>query len=263
MRMTMTRWLAGALALTTLVASNAEARTLQQVLNQGVLRIGVVLAAPWALRNEARELTGFEIDVGRQLAADMGTRPEFLIYQWDELVPALEAGEIDIVAAGLSISPDRAVHVNFSQPYSTGGVSLATHLGNTASVARLEDLNDDSYKVAAVEGTVAASLAQRILPRAALSLFDSEQSASEALVAGDVDAYLEDEPVPTYLALEHPNVVDVPIARPLLETRAGFAVAKGDADFLAYLNAWIVAREADTWLPTTHQYWFKSLRWRD
>jgi polar amino acid transport system substrate-binding protein len=43
----------------------------------------------------------------------------------------------------------------------------------------------------------------------------------------------------------------------------GFAVNKGDPDFLAFLNAWIQAREADTWLPTTAGYWFKSLRWRE
>ncbi len=44
---------------------------------------------------------------------------------------------------------------------------------------------------------------------------------------------------------------------------AGFAVNKGDPDFLAFLNAWITARNADTWLPTTASYWFESLRWRE
>src|SRR4029453_12213190 len=87
--------------------------------------------------------------------------------------------------------------------------------------------------------------------------------ASAALLTGEVDAYLEDEPVPTFLALEHTATIDVPIARPLLASRAGFAVSKGDPDFLAFLNAWITARETDTWLPTTTNYWFKSLRWRE
>jgi polar amino acid transport system substrate-binding protein len=40
-------------------------------------------------------------------------------------------------------------------------------------------------------------------------------------------------------------------------------VTKGDPDFLAFLNAWIVAREADTWLPTLHRHWFRTLEWRD
>ena len=76
-------------------------------------------------------------------------------------------------------------------------------------------------------------------------------------------AYLGEEPVPTFLALEHPHRIDVPVTRPLLETLSAFAVAKGDPDFVFFLNAWIRAHEADTWLPTTYQYWSKSLRWRD
>ena len=83
------------------------------------------------------------------------------------------------------------------------------------------------------------------------------------MLAAEVHGLLEDEPVPTFLALEHPDVIDVPLPRPLLVSRAGFAVNKGDPDFLAFLNAWITAREADTWLPTTTAYWFESLRWRE
>jgi polar amino acid transport system substrate-binding protein len=93
-------------------------------------------------------------------------------------------------------------------------------------------------------------------------LFDSAEAASNALLQGDVNAYLEDEPIPTFLALDNLGTVDLPLAQPLLQSRVAFAVNKGDPDFLAFLNAWINAREADTWLPTTHGYWFKSLRWR-
>jgi polar amino acid transport system substrate-binding protein len=63
--------------------------------------------------------------------------------------------------------------------------------------------------------------------------------------------------------LENPAVIDAPLSAPLLQARAGFAVNKGDADFLAFLNAWITARESDTWLPTMHDYWFQTLRWRE
>ena len=47
-----------------------------------------------------------------------------------------------------------------------------------------------------------------------------------------------------------------------LSLAAAFAVAKGDPDFLAFLNAWITAREADTWLDTRRAHWFESVRWR-
>ena len=244
-------------------ASAATARSLQQVLNQGTLRVGVALAAPWTLRGESGELTGFEIDVANKLAEDMQVRAELLVYAFADLIPALEAGEIDVIAAGLTIPPERALHVNFSQPYVSAGISLATNLTRTASVARFEELNAETYKIAAVENSVGAELARRLLPQADLVVFASIETASEALLAGAVDAYLEDEPVPTFLALEHGDTIDIPVARPLLETHAGFAVGKGDPDFLAFLNAWITAREADTWLPTTHRYWFRTLAWRD
>jgi polar amino acid transport system substrate-binding protein len=244
-------------------APAAGARSLQQVLNDGTLRVGISMAAPWALRRESGELAGFEVEVANKLAADMQVRLELVQYPFAGLVPALEAGEIDVIAAGLTITPERALHVNFSQAYASAGISLATNSTRTASVSRFEELDQETYKIAAVDDSVAAELVLRLLPQAELVLFASSDRASEALVAGDVDAYLEEEPVPTFLALEHHGTIDVPVARPLLQTHAAFAVNKGDPDFLAFLNAWITAREADTWLPTTHRYWFKSLAWRD
>lgn len=245
------------------LSATAGARSLQQVLNTGTLRVGVVLAAPWTLRGQSSELRGFEVDVANKLAADMRVKAELVVYPLDKIIPALEAGEIDIIAAGLSITPERALHVNFSAPYASGGVSLATNLTNTAAVHKLEDLDADNFAIAAVRNSVAVELASRILPRAQLKLFDDVRAAADALVRGEVDGLLENEPTPTFLALEHEGTVDVPLAKPLLETRMGFAINKGDVDFLAFLNAWITAREADTWLPTTSQYWFKSLRWRN
>jgi len=244
------------------ISQAAPARTLQQVRNNGTLRVGVTLFVPWAARAPNGDLIGFEVDVAQQLAKDMGVKVEVLPYELGRLIPALESGEIDVIAAGLTITPDRALHVNFSSPYAEGGIALATHAQKTATVARLDDLNAATYKIAALDGSVAQALAKRLLPRAELKPFPSVDAASAALLAGEVDAYLEDEPVPTFLALENPQTIEVPIDRPLLSSKAGFAVSKGDPDFLAFLNAWIVARDADTWLPTTSAYWFKSLRWR-
>jgi polar amino acid transport system substrate-binding protein len=244
-------------------ANQAVARDLQDVLNTGTLRVGVTLFAPWATRGADGELMGFEVDVARQLAADMGIKAQLLAYDVDRLVPALEAGEIDVIAAGLTITPERALHVNFSQPYAESGIALATHLERTAKVTDIGAFDSEEYTIGAVEGSVGMQLARRLWPRARVRAFASVETATEALLAGEVHGYVEDEPVPTFLALENPGVIDVPTTRPLLASRAGFAVAKGDADFLAYLNAWIIAHEADTWLPTTASYWFKSLRWRE
>lgn len=243
------------------LSSPAAPRPLQDVLNAGSLRVGIVLSPPWAMR-EDRELSGFEVEVAQKLAADMGIDVDFRVLPWERLIPALEFGEIDLIAAGLTVTPERALHVNFSDPYASGGVSLATNLRKTEQVETFADLNAADYRIGAVAGSVAWALAERLLHDATLVEFEDTDAAGAALVAGEIDGFLENEPVPTFLALEHPGVIDEPLARPLLETQAAFAVAKGDPDFLAFLDAWIVARTADTWLPTTYNYWFESLRWR-
>ena len=106
------------LALGCLVALSADAGTLQQVLSRGELRVGITLAPPWALRDADRELKGFEVDVAQKLAADMDVGLRFVTYDAGDLIRALESDQIDLIAAGLTISPARALHVNFSRPES-------------------------------------------------------------------------------------------------------------------------------------------------
>ncbi len=244
-------------------APAAHARPLQQVLNHGSIRIGVALYAPWAMRGSDGELRGFEVDVAHKLAADMGVKPTIVAYDWKQLIRALQSGEIDVIAAGMTITPARALQINFSRPYESGGIAIATSVASTSKAATLEDLNSAQYRFAAVANSVAERLARRVLPNAKLVTFKDSQAAADALVSGKVDGYLEEQPVPTFLALEHPGKIDMPLDRPLLETPSGFGVIKGDPDFLAFLDAWITAREADTWLPSTYHYWFETLRWRN
>jgi polar amino acid transport system substrate-binding protein len=251
------------LAMSLAPIAKLDARTLQQVLNVGTLRVGIVIAPPWTMRDSSDEFAGFEVDVATRLAADLEVDPEFVLYQFDELIKALESGEIDIVISGLTITPERALHVNFSRPYSVGGIGIATNLAATEGVERFEDLSNASYRVGVIVDSTAAALAERLLPNAELITFDEQSDAADALLNGNIDVYLDEEPAPTFLALRFPATIDAPIARPLLETRSAFAIAKGDGDFLAYLNAWIESREADTWLPSTHRYWFNSLRWQE
>ncbi|HEY5667323.1 MAG TPA: transporter substrate-binding domain-containing protein, partial [Gammaproteobacteria bacterium] len=166
-------------ALCVVGASSATAGTLQQVLSRGNLRVGLTLAEPWAMRTEEGEFEGFEIDVARKLAADMGVSINFLRYDNDEIIRALEAGEIDLIAAGLTVTPERALHVNFSNPYATGGIGIASNLETTSEVETLEQLNAPEYTVATVSDSVAEDLAQRILPRAVQRSFRTEIDASE------------------------------------------------------------------------------------
>ena len=235
---------------------------LNEVLQKGTLEIGVSLFTPWTLKNTQGELVGFEIDVAKQLAKDLGVKPNFHVFEWHDIVPALLNKKIDIIIAGMTITPQRALSLSFSQPYAESGIGLATNTKLTQSFTSLKNLNHPDVILAAVEGTVADDVAHRIFPKATIQVFPSNEKAIHALTTGKIHGYVADNPIPTFLTHDHPGKIDEPLSNPLLSTKAGFAINKGNPDFINFLNAWIIAHEADTWLTSSHKYWFKSSEWR-
>lgn len=239
----------------------AEKRTFEQVRSAGTLRIGVYLLEPYVMQG-ASGLVGSEIDVATRVARDMGVTPHFKLYDWSALIPALQKGEIDIIVSGMSITPDRALQVYFSNPYQSSGVSLATNIKLTREFGNLSDLNNPQVAIGALAGTVSEQIARDVFDKAAIKTFTDEKQAEDALVKGLLHAYVRSEPEPRFIALRHPGEIDVPITRPLLSTQEGFAVRRGDHDFVNFLNAWIATRTADAWLASTHRFWFDSLDWQ-
>jgi polar amino acid transport system substrate-binding protein len=236
--------------------------TLENVLKNGTVRVGVSLFTPWTLKTKNGAIVGFEIDVAKQLAKDLGVKPEFHVLDWKKIIPALLNREIDIIIAGIVITPQRALKVNFSQPYDSSGIGLVTNISLTKTFKGPKDLNRPDVIMASVTGTISEDLARRVFPKATMKTFATSQEAMQAVTKGKVHGYVEHKPITTFLVLDHPETVDEPLSKPLLETKAGFAVNKGDPDFINFLNAWIISHKADTWLASVHKYWFDSLAWQ-
>jgi len=243
---------------------SADSRSFNQILASHTLRVGVFLAEPYVMRDAAGKWSGSEIDIANRLSRDMGIGVEFRQYPaWDQLVPALQRGDIDIIISGFSITPQRALQVYFSTPYATSGVGIATNTKLTSGYSSLDSLNRPDVAIGVVGGTVAEQVARDIFAKAGIKTFDSESKAEEALVKGLLHAYVASEPAPRFMALRHPKDIDVPVSKPLVATREAFAVRRGDNEFINFLNAWVAARDADAWLPSTHKYWFESLSWQN
>jgi ABC-type amino acid transport substrate-binding protein len=111
---------------------------------------------------------------------------------FDELLPAVERGEVDVACATLGITPERALHVAFSRPYFTTALSVVVRAGEDepASLADLE-----GRRVGAGKGTTSERAVRRSLPEA-VGVFDPEDGLTslELLVLGDVDALVMDAP---------------------------------------------------------------------
>jgi polar amino acid transport system substrate-binding protein len=243
-------------------AAAASTDLLKRVLDRGELRVGISLLPPWIMKDKDGNYTGFEIDVANQLARDMGVKVVFHEYEWKKMIPALMNNEVDILATGLSITPKRALKIAFSDPYSSSGYSLVTNLSLTRDFTSIDDLNNKKVFITAVAGSVSAELAEKIFPQASMDFRKTTEDASSAVINGTVHAFVSPSPVPEFISLKHPDAVDLPLNDPLLTTREAFAINHGNQEMLNFLNAWITAHKADKWLKSTHDYWFKSLKWQ-
>lgn len=252
---------AGLVLFLTCVTVHAD--VFDAVRERGTLRVGVSLFTPWAMRDKAGELVGFEIDVARRLAAEMGVVPAFKVYVWEDIIKALNASEIDVIVSGMAITPARALQLEFSRPYAESGVSLATNTALTAGIQSMQELNRPDIKVATVAETLGDDVARLVFDQATLQTFETSDAAEQAVLDGKMHVYVASTIEVDVLALEHPDKVDVPLAKPLLVSVSGMGVKRGEQGLLNFLNAWIAARSADKWLPATHKHWFKSLDWRD
>ncbi len=235
---------------------------LEEVLDEGVLRVGVSIYEPWVMKDKDNNLIGYEIQVADQLAKDLGVKVKYKIVEWEELIPTLKDKEIDIIISGMAITPQRALHVNYSLPYGHSGVSLAANIEKTKNINSLQELNMSSITLGVVSKSVSEPVANSVFDQANIKSFTQSEDAVEALMQGDIHALIEASPVPKFLALQYPDKIDAPLTTPLLSYKAAMAVNKGEQDFLNYLNAWITARDTEGWLPAKHKYWFDSLDWK-
>ena len=262
----MTRWPGVATIVAAIVfciSAPAHADVLEDILERGTLRVGVSLFIPWTMESKTGELIGYEIDQGEQIAADLGVDVDFLVYVCEDIIEALNNGEIDLIAGGMAITPARALQVNFTRPYAESGVALAAHMRSTQNVASLEELDDEAITVATVSGTIAHDVAERIFRTAEVRVYSTRDEAERDLLDGEVQAYVAGMSEAVFLALQNPRVVDLPLEELLLGASEAFAVRKGEQEWLNFLNAWIEARTADHWIPVTRRFWFQSLDWFD
>ncbi len=236
---------------------------IEQIQKRKTLKVGMDIFQPWAMKNKEGKLIGFEIDVAKRLAKDMGVKVEFVPTAWSGIIPALLTGKFDVIIGGMGITAKRALKVNFTIPYEYSGMSLVAHQELAKGFDSLDDFNKKNIQVAVKLGTTAASAAQKYLPKAKLRMFDTEPQLFQELRNGNVHAVVASAPKPAYEAITYSDTLFMPFTEPFTEEPIGFALRKGDHDALAFFNSWITIVEKEGWLKERHNYWFGTKKWAD
>ncbi len=236
---------------------------LEEVQERGTLRVGLGLFEPWSACNADGELIGFEIDVAKRVAADMGVEIEFARTNWNYIISELIAEQFDVIISGMAILPKRNLKVNFTSPYNAIGTFLVANTEQTAALATLADFNSSDVTIATRRGASSIPAIENVFPDATLLLFDTDNEVLQAVVDGDAHAAAAFETQRTAWVEAHPETLRLPFEEPFASRVAAMAVRKGDLDTLNFFNGWIAVRLADGWLEQHRQYWFETREWAD
>jgi polar amino acid transport system substrate-binding protein len=241
----------------------AKESIVEKIQRDKVIRVGMSTFVPWAMKDKQGNLVGFEIDVARQLAQDMGVEVEFVPTAWSGIIPALMTGKFDVIIGGMGITPERNLKVNFTMPYDYSGMSMVAHRKKAEGFSTLEDFNDKDVNIAVRMGTTAEQAARKYLPKANLRLFENESQALQELNLGRVHAVVSSAPMPVFHALKYPDKLFVPLEENFTKEPIGFAIRKGDPDAVNFFNNWIINMHASGFLKEKKAYWFESREWED
>lgn len=237
----------------------AAASTLETIKKRGTLQVGLSTFVPWAFRNTQGEIVGFEVDVSKKLAEDLGVKLELVPTAWDGIIPALVAGKFDTIIGGMAPTTKRNLTVNFSIPYAISGMGFAASKELAGTFKTYEDFNKPSVTIVCRRGTTGCTDAQKFFPKATLRQFDDDAVVLQEVLNGKAHAFATSEPKPTFAVVENPDKLFQPFSQLLSTSYSSFAVRKGDPDILNIFDNWI--RNNEAFLSERFAYWFKGRDW--
>lgn len=131
-------------------------QSLVRLQREGVIRIGYAVEAPYAYLKPGGEVSGEDIEVARLIANRLGIRRiEWRVVAFDDLITELEGGRIDVIAAGMFITPERAERVNFSEPTFHVKQGLLVAAGNPHNLHSYTAIVDNpDLRIAVISGAV-------------------------------------------------------------------------------------------------------------
>ena len=221
---------------------------IEAAMKRGKLRVGMSTFVPWAMRNKEGDLIGFEIDVAKKVAADLGIEVEFIPTAWSGIIPALIAGKFDVIIGGMSVTTKRNLTVNFSEPYAHSGMGIVANKKLAGDLAWPDGYNSSDVTFTCRRGATSCTDTKNMFPKAKLRQFDDSSLMLQEVVNGNAHALLTSFPKPVLWQSQNAEVLFNPTLEKLTEGNESFALRKGDTDSLNILSNWIMVNTSNGWL---------------
>jgi polar amino acid transport system substrate-binding protein len=250
-----------AFAATPGLTHEASGGTLATVQKNAVLRVGVALNAPWVLRDKDGQWIGLEIDFVRQLAKDMRWKLELVPTTWAGAIGDLRDGRFDVLASGLSVTPQRTLQLKYSQSYGDYPLGLVVNRKSLGTDDLLALEKGGEHRIGVLAGTVTQATAATWLGNSELVDINDESQALKDVRSGKLDGLIAEQPLPQATASAYTDQLRTIDVSKFGKTAHAFAVRRNDQDLLDVVNAWLIYEKASGFIADREDFWLHSAAW--
>jgi polar amino acid transport system substrate-binding protein len=234
-------------------ASSASTNILDKLVAAGTIKIAVPEDTP-LFGSLAADGTyeGYDIDIANLIAKDMGVKVELVPVSSQNRIPYLTSGKVDLIVSSMGIKPERALVINFSNPYAP--FFWAVYGPADKKATNVEEAK--AYKVGATLGTLEEiAFSEAAGEDANIMRFDDQATTVQAFLTGQVDLIVTGNAIAAQIMKDHPEM-NVESKFILQQSPCHIGVRRGDEALLNWVNAVIYSHTLNNDLDKLSNKWF-------
>jgi polar amino acid transport system substrate-binding protein len=267
----MDRWAALGVAVVLMLLSGqvfAESKhmrnspVLDRILAKKELVVGTAASMPpLNMKTKDGQIIGMEMDLAKDFAAAMEVKLTLKTMPFKDLLPAIEAGKVDMVLSSMTMTPTRNLKVAFVGPYFASGKSILTKLENVESVNNIDKMNNPDKVLVALKGSTSQLFVENIVPKAKLVLADDYDQAVAMVRDDRAVAMVADYPICVVSILRYPEAKLGMPDKPFTYEPIGIALPANDSLLINWVQNFLNALEKIGGLKRIEDRWLKDASW--
>jgi Na+/H+-dicarboxylate symporter/ABC-type amino acid transport substrate-binding protein len=237
--------------------ARSKGSTLGRVTDEKVLRVGYHAdRLPYSFFNKQDHLVGLDIELMHRLANRLQIRLEFIPYNTNTIIDQLASGEIDVAVGGLMVTPERLMHVGFTQWYQTATISVVLPDHRRGEFDTWDDPQmPNTPRLGATYDDVAIA-GRRRLPHIDFEVVESIRGFFDGGYPEFDGLVMAAEQASAWNILYPEFTVVVP--QPRIQLPVGMAVRMSETDWVVFLDRWLEFSRVDGSLDRLVTYWVRG-----
>ena len=241
----------------TVQAGSSDSPTLSRIEQRGELVLGTSAnMPPMTYKQPSGKVIGLDVDIARVMASALDAKLTIKTMAFNKLVPALKAGDIDVIISNMTITPERNRSVAFVGPYMSSGKCIITKQEGLAKAEQSEDLNTSKTRIVVLKGSTSELFIKTLLPEATVTTTDDLQSGVKMVKEDKAGGMMTDFPVCLSTLKNYPDAGFVSLFSLLNYEPIGIAVPGNDPLFINWTENFLERLDGTGTLDEIGATWF-------